>query len=125
MKKEIIRNVLKVFAVGSVSALLSVAACCAAYAAVYLFRSIPAAGGYLAVVYFAAALATAAAAPGNQLSGGEYQKVLIAALLARQTQIMLLDEPTAALDPAGALHVMRIMAAKKHTAAVGIVPSCP
>ena len=63
MKKEIIRNVLKVFAVGSVSALLSVAACCAAYAAVYLFRSIPAAGGYLAVVYFAAALATAAAAP--------------------------------------------------------------
>jgi iron complex transport system ATP-binding protein len=59
--------------------------------------------------------------PCNQLSGGEYQKVLIAALLARQTQIMLLDEPTAALDPAGALHVMRIMAAKKHTAAVGIV----
>lgn len=63
MKKEIIRNILKVFAVGGVSALLSAAAGCAAYAAVYLFRSVIAAGGYLAVVYFAAALATAAAAP--------------------------------------------------------------
>ena len=63
MKKKSIRNMWEVFAVGSVSALLSAAAGCAAYAAVYLFRSIPAAGGYLAVVYFAAALATAAAAP--------------------------------------------------------------
>lgn len=63
MKKESIRNVLKVFAVGGVSALLSAAAGCAAYASIYLFRSIPAAGGYSAVVSFAAALATAAAAP--------------------------------------------------------------
>ena len=59
--------------------------------------------------------------PCDQLSGGEYQKVLIAALLARNTQIMLLDEPTAALDPAGALHIMRIMAAKKKESAIGIV----
>ena len=59
--------------------------------------------------------------PCNQLSGGEYQKVLIAALLARKTQVMLLDEPTAALDPAGALHIMRLMAAKKDHCAVGIV----
>lgn len=62
MKKSI-RNVLKVFAVGCMSAAMSAAAGCAACAAVHLFRGIPTADGYLAVVYFAAALATAAAAP--------------------------------------------------------------
>lgn len=36
---------------------------------------------------------------GIELSGGEIQKLLLARLLYRHTQCMILDEPTAALDP--------------------------
>jgi ATP-binding cassette subfamily B protein len=35
---------------------------------------------------------------GHQLSGGEWQKVALARAFMRDTQIMILDEPTAALD---------------------------
>ena len=59
--------------------------------------------------------------PCNQLSGGEYQKVLIAALLARKTSVMLLDEPTAALDPAGALRCMEIFRLLKDETAIALV----
>ena len=59
--------------------------------------------------------------PCNRISGGEYQKVLIAALLARQTPVMLLDEPTSALDPAGALAVMRILKKCSAEASVAVV----
>ena len=62
-----------------------------------------------------------AATPCNRLSGGEYQKVLIAALLAGKTPCMLLDEPTSALDPAGALHAMKIFQELKSSCAIGIV----
>ena len=62
-----------------------------------------------------------AGTPCNQLSGGEYQKVLIAALLARETPVMLLDEPTSALDPAGARHTLEILTRKKASAAVAVV----
>lgn len=37
--------------------------------------------------------------PMEKLGGGEYQRVIIAAALAQGTQIMLLDEPVAFLDP--------------------------
>ena len=59
--------------------------------------------------------------PCNRLSGGEYQKVLIASLLARKTPVMLLDEPTSALDPAGALRTMEIFKEQKENSAVAIV----
>lgn len=59
--------------------------------------------------------------PCNRLSGGEYQKVLIASLLVRETPIMLLDEPTSALDPAGALEVMALLQKKKKECAIAVV----
>jgi iron complex transport system ATP-binding protein len=60
-------------------------------------------------------------APCNRLSGGEYQKVLIAALLAGEKKIMLLDEPTSAIDPAGALKVMKLFQELKNNCSIGIV----
>jgi phosphonate transport system ATP-binding protein len=45
----------------------------------------------------------------DSLSGGERQKVAIARLLLQRPQIILADEPTAALDPAAAQELCRLM----------------
>lgn len=55
------------------------------------------------------------------LSGGEFQKVLLARALTQETKIILLDEPTSALDLNHALEIMekvkKLTAEKKITAA--------
>ena len=43
------------------------------------------------------------------LSGGEFQKVLIAAALAQSSEIMLLDEPTTFLDPRHQTEIIQIL----------------
>ena len=64
MKKDIIHNTLKIFAVGGVATLLSAAAGACAAAAGKLLCSIPSFGGYLAVGAFAIAIIAAATALG-------------------------------------------------------------
>lgn len=45
----------------------------------------------------------------DELSGGEQQKVAVAALLAMKPKILVLDEPTANLDPISARSVMDVL----------------
>jgi iron complex transport system ATP-binding protein len=49
--------------------------------------------------------------PVNAVSGGERQKALIAAAIAQDAQVMFLDEPNTALDPAIQIDLVRLLCA--------------
>ncbi len=56
-----------------------------------------------------------------QLSGGEKQRVAIASILALRPQIIVLDEPTASLDPIGKSEVFRIVGELQRQSGLTIV----
>jgi len=57
------------------------------------------------------------------LSGGQKQKVAIASILALKPDVLMLDEPTAELDPASSLSVFNLLAryAREHGTTVVVV----
>ena len=57
----------------------------------------------------------------SQLSGGERQRVIIARAICQQSAILLLDEPTASLDPAHQLRIMDLMERLRQQEGITIV----
>lgn len=57
----------------------------------------------------------------GELSGGQKQRVAIAGLLAAQPKILMLDEPTAELDPVGKREVMEFVKKIKEEAGITLL----
>ena len=56
-----------------------------------------------------------------ELSGGEQQKVAIASVIAMRPRILVLDEPTANLDPASSLDVINVLSDLKRKLNITII----
>lgn len=56
-----------------------------------------------------------------RLSGGQKKRLAIASVLAMRPQVLILDEPTADLDPMGKMEVLSVVAELKRTAAMTII----
>ncbi len=55
------------------------------------------------------------------LSGGEKQKVAIAAILAARPQVLIFDEPTSNLDPTATAEIFRVIARLREEAALTVI----
>jgi len=62
--------------------------------------------------------------PFNKLSAGQHQKVMLARGLAQQTEILLLDEPTANLDVKHQLEVTRMLRDFAHEKNILVIMIC-